>query len=146
MKIYFPHSFTQSIISRVINCHNVTAIDWSSSGKGHRRRTVLQPQETKRQTRWRQAIIQATRTYTKCAEHHYNSRIVHYDENTTLNEWQWMNIWMNFITNIPPMKPEGQAPGCILRRSMVFNPLGDDSPIMIWAIIPLLVEWKLDVF
>ena len=36
----------------------------------------------------------------------------------------WMN-WMNeFITYIPPMKPEGQAQGCILRRSMVINPLG----------------------
>ena len=33
------------------------------------------------------------------------------------------------ITYIPPVKPEGQAQGCILRRSMVINPLGKDSPI-----------------
>ena len=41
----------------------------------------------------------------------------------------WMNERMNCITYIPPMKPEGQAQGCILRRSMAINPLGDDSPI-----------------
>ena len=27
------------------------------------------------------------------------------------------------------MKPEGQDQGCILRRSMVINPLGNDSPV-----------------
>ena len=27
------------------------------------------------------------------------------------------------------MKPEGQAQGSILRRSMVINPLGNDSPV-----------------
>ena len=47
---------------------------------------------------------------------------------------------MNFITYIPPVKPEVQAQGCILRRAMVFIPLGDDSPIRILAIISLLVE------
>ena len=26
------------------------------------------------------------------------------------------------------MKPEGQVQGCILQQSMVFNPLGYDSP------------------
>ena len=40
----------------------------------------------------------------------------------------WMNElvneWMNCITYIPPVKPEGQAQRCILRRSMVINPLG----------------------
>ena len=42
--------------------------------------------------------------------------------------------------------PEGQAHECTLRRSMVFNPLGDDSPVRMWAIIPFLVEWELVVF
>ena len=36
---------------------------------------------------------------------------------------------MNFITYIPPVKPDGQAQGCILRRSMVINLLGSDSPV-----------------
>ena len=36
---------------------------------------------------------------------------------------------MNFITYIPPVKPEGQAQGCILRRSMVINLLDNDSPV-----------------
>ena len=54
-----------------------------------------------------------------------------------------MNEWINFITYIPPVKPEGKARGCILRRSIVFNPLGDDSPVRMWAFIPLLVEWEL---
>ena len=44
------------------------------------------------------------------------------------------------------MKPEGQAQWYILRQSMVFNPLGDDSPVRMWAIILLLVEWELGVF
>ena len=47
---------------------------------------------------------------------------------------------MIFITYIPLVKPEGQAQGCILRRSMVINQLGDDSSVRMWAIIPLLVE------
>ena len=55
----------------------------------------------------------------------------------------WMNGWLNFITYVPPVKPQGQAQWCILRRSMVFNPLGDDSPVKMWAIFPLLVEWEL---
>ena len=42
-----------------------------------------------------------------------------------------MNEWMNFITYIHPVKPEGQAQGFILRRSMVINPLGNDSPVRI---------------
>ena len=53
---------------------------------------------------------------------------------------------MKFKTYIPPVKPEGQAQGCILRRTMLFNPLGDDSPVRMWAIIPLLVELELGVF
>ena len=40
-----------------------------------------------------------------------------------------LNEWMNFITYIPPVKPEGQAQECILRRSMAINPLGNDSPV-----------------
>ena len=36
---------------------------------------------------------------------------------------------LNFITYIPPVKPEVQAQGCILRRSMVINPLSNDSPV-----------------
>ena len=53
-----------------------------------------------------------------------------------------INELMNFITYIPSVKPEGQArgEGGILRRSMVFNQLGDDSPVRMRAIIPLLVE------
>ena len=39
------------------------------------------------------------------------------------------NELMNFITYIPHVKPEGQAQGCILWRSMVINPLGNDSPV-----------------
>ena len=38
---------------------------------------------------------------------------------------------LNFITYIPPVKPEGQARGYTLRRSMVINPLGNDSPVKI---------------
>ena len=41
---------------------------------------------------------------------------------------------MNFITYIPPVKPEGQAQGCILRRSMVINPLGNDSPVRMYYV------------
>ena len=45
---------------------------------------------------------------------------------------EWMNEWMNeFITCIPPVIPEGQAQGCNLRRSMVINPLGNDSPVRV---------------
>ena len=51
-----------------------------------------------------------------------------------------MNELINFITYIPPLKSEGQAQGCILRRSMVFNPLGNHSPVWMWAVIPILVE------
>ena len=40
-----------------------------------------------------------------------------------------MNEWMNVISYIPPVKPEGQAQVCILRRSMVINQLGNDSPV-----------------
>ena len=46
----------------------------------------------------------------------------------------------NFITYTNPLKPEAQAQGCILRRSMVFNPLGDDSPGKDVGIYSLLVE------
>ena len=49
---------------------------------------------------------------------------------------------MNFIIDILPVKPEGQAQGCILRRSMVFNSLGDDSTGRMRAIIPLLVAYS----
>ena len=43
--------------------------------------------------------------------------------------FQWINNeWMNFITYISPVKPEGQAQGCILQLSIV-NPLGNDSPV-----------------
>ena len=44
------------------------------------------------------------------------------------------------------MKSEGQVQGCILRRSMVINPLDNDSQVRMLAIIPLLVEWELGVF
>ena len=40
---------------------------------------------------------------------------------------------MNFITYIPLVKPDIQAKGCILRRSMVINTLGDDSPVRMWS-------------
>ena len=53
---------------------------------------------------------------------------------------------MNFITYIPPVKLEGQAQGCNLRRSMVINPLGNDIPVRMYTIIPLLVEWELGIF
>ena len=45
-----------------------------------------------------------------------------------------------FLTYIPHMKPEGQAQGFILQRSMEFNPLGDDSPVGMWGIISYLVK------
>ena len=35
------------------------------------------------------------------------------------------------LYRIPPVKPEGQAQGCILMRSTVINPLGNDSPVRI---------------
>ena len=41
----------------------------------------------------------------------------------------WISESMNFITYIPPVKPDGQTQGCILRRSMVINSLGNDSPV-----------------
>ena len=47
---------------------------------------------------------------------------------------------MNFINYILSVKPEGHAQRCILWQSMVFNLLGDWSPVMMWAIIPLLAE------
>ena len=47
---------------------------------------------------------------------------------------------MNFTTYIPPVKPEGQAQGYILQRLKVINPLGDDSQVRMWAIVPHLVE------
>ena len=53
---------------------------------------------------------------------------------------------LDLLTYISPMKPEGQAQGSILWQSMVFNPLGNDSPARMWAIIPLLVELELGVF
>ena len=40
---------------------------------------------------------------------------------------------INFITYIPPVKPESQAQGCILQRSIEFNPLGENSPARIWG-------------
>ena len=43
--------------------------------------------------------------------------------------WYIYIAWMNFITYIPPVKAEGQAQGCILRRSIVINPLGNDSSV-----------------
>ena len=46
---------------------------------------------------------------------------------------------MYYITYIPAVKPEGHAQGCILRRSMVFNSLGDDSPAIMLTIILILV-------
>ena len=37
---------------------------------------------------------------------------------------------MNEFYNLYPLvKPEGQAQGCILRRSMAINPLGNDSSV-----------------
>ena len=36
---------------------------------------------------------------------------------------------MNFDNVYPPVKPVGQAQGCIIRWSMVINPLGKDSSI-----------------
>ena len=42
------------------------------------------------------------------------------------------------------LKPDGQAQGCILRRSMVLNPVGDDSSARMWVIIPLLVSENLN--
>ena len=48
-----------------------------------------------------------------------------------------MNDWMNFITYIPPVKPKGQAQGCILWRWRVINLLGDDSPVRMCAIIQI---------
>ena len=67
--------------------------------------------------------------------------------NVELNWWmKLMNEWMNVITYIPPVKPEGQAQGCFLRRAMVINPLGNDRPVKMLAFIPLLMEWELRVF
>ena len=37
--------------------------------------------------------------------------------------------WMNFITYIQAVKPEGQAQGCIPRRAMVIIPLRNNSSI-----------------
>ena len=41
---------------------------------------------------------------------------------------------MNEFYNIPPIEPEGQAQGCIRRRSIVFNPLVFDSPVRMWSV------------
>ena len=48
-----------------------------------------------------------------------------------------MNEFYNVYSTV---KSDGQAQGCSLRRTMVFNPLGGDSPVGMWAINPLLVE------
>ena len=42
---------------------------------------------------------------------------------------------MNSTIFIPPIKPEGQAQGCILRRSLVFRLFSADSQVRMWAII-----------
>ena len=38
------------------------------------------------------------------------------------------------------MKPDVEDQGCILRRSLVFNPLGNDNSVRMSAILPLLKE------
>ena len=55
-----------------------------------------------------------------------------------LNEWmncEWI-VWFVSRTWNPRI-----SPGCILRRSMMFIPLGADSTVRKWAIIQLLAEW-----
>ena len=48
---------------------------------------------------------------------------------------------MNAFYNLyPPVKPGVKPKGCIFRWSMVFNPLGDDSQVRMWAIVSLLME------
>ena len=55
---------------------------------------------------------------------------------------------MNFIIYIPPVKPEGQAHGCILRRSMVNNPLGNYSPVITARLVSgdssVVTRWTVD--
>ena len=38
------------------------------------------------------------------------------------------------------MKPDCEAHGFILQQSMMFIPLGADSPVGMWTIISLLLE------
>ena len=40
-----------------------------------------------------------------------------------------MNELINFVAYMPPLKLDGHAHECILRRSMEINPLGNDSPV-----------------
>ena len=47
---------------------------------------------------------------------------------------------MNDIIYIPPMKLEGQAQKCVIRRSLMFYSYGADSQVRMSAVIPLLVE------
>ena len=49
-----------------------------------------------------------------------------------------MNEFYNLYT---PVKPEDQAQGCILWRSMVTIPLGVDSPVRMWAIIIIMLAY-----
>ena len=64
------------------------------------------------------------------------------NKSNLMNLMNLMNLisLITLITYNPPVKPEVQAQGCILRRSMVFNLLGDDSPVRVLAIISLLME------
>ena len=50
-----------------------------------------------------------------------------------------MNEFYNLYT---PVKPEGQAQGCILWRSMVTNPLGVDNPVSMWAITIIMLAYS----
>ena len=54
------------------------------------------------------------------------------------HEMKLMNEFYNIYT---PVKPEGQAQGCILWRSMVTNPLRIDSPVRMWAIIVIMLAY-----
>ena len=52
---------------------------------------------------------------------------------------------MHYINYKSRAKPEGQAPGNILRWSLVFRSFDADSQIEMWTIISLREDWEFDV-
>ena len=52
-----------------------------------------------------------------------------------------MKLMNEFYNVYTPVKPDGQAQGCIPWRSMVTNPLGVDSPVRMWAIIIIMLAY-----
>ena len=53
---------------------------------------------------------------------------------------------MSYRINIPRLKPDGETPGCVLRRSLMFRSFGPDSQIAKMAIVSLPVQGEHGLF